>query len=143
MVECRLEADRFERATPGFSSGIPSEGVVVYEIDEVTPPLKVWLRTTTALSSGQKYANQAEGLEVEATTAVWGGFSVAITSAEPPECDSLRAEKAQAESEIATLQEDLQQAAPGEKAAIIRQIRSWEATLRAAEQRARELGCAT
>jgi hypothetical protein len=142
LVECRLKADRFERATPGFSSGIPSEGVVVYEIDEITSPLKVWLRTTTALSAGQKYANQAEGLEIEATSAVWGGFSVAITSLEPPECDGLRAEKAQAEGEIATLQEDLEQAAPGEKAGIIRQIRTWEATLRAAEQRARELGCA-
>ena len=78
LVEARLRVDSYDRATPGVSSGIPSEGVVVYEIDEATWPVQ--LRTPNALSLGQKYSNQAEKLEIEVTSSVPGGFTVAIRS---------------------------------------------------------------
>ena len=78
LVEARLRIDSYEKATPGISSGIPSEGVVVYEIDEAVWPVQ--LRTPNALSLGQKYSNPAEKLEIEVTSSVPGGFTVAIRS---------------------------------------------------------------
>jgi hypothetical protein len=130
LVEARLRVDRFERPTQGFSRGIPSEGVVVYEIDEMTPPLKVWLRTPTALSPGQVYENPdpTERLAVEAGSRLPGGFSVTIQrQTDPPECATLLQTMRELEDEIAGLQADLGTAAPGEKPRIVAAIRSAEA----------------
>ena len=60
---------------------------------------------------------------------------------EPPGCARLRARIARAKAEIADLQDDLRHAAPGEKPAIVRQIRAWQAKLKAARQEAKALGC--
>jgi hypothetical protein len=142
LAECRFEMDRFERNTPGFSSGIPSSGVAVYEVDDVNPPFKMWLRTTTALSPGQQYSNPTERLVVEATASVWGGMEVTVRSTEPAECGTLRADIAGYEETLARLQEDLANAtSPAEKAAVRRQMRPVEADLRAAGQRFRQLAC--
>jgi hypothetical protein len=78
LVEARLRTDSYEKATPGISAGIPSEGVVVYEIDEASWPVR--LRTPNALSPGQTYSNPAEKFEIEVTSSVPGGFTVAIRS---------------------------------------------------------------
>ncbi len=50
LVEARLRIDPYDRPTSGISSGIPGEGVVIYEIDEAVWPVQ--LRTPTALSVG-------------------------------------------------------------------------------------------
>jgi len=75
LVEARLSADPYESATAGLSVGIPSQGVVVYEIDAAWP---VQLRTPVALSPGQKYTNATEQLEIEVVAAVPGGFTTTV-----------------------------------------------------------------
>jgi hypothetical protein len=140
LVEARLRVDEYERATLNVSSGIPTEGVVVYEVDESTwAPVK--LRTPAALTSGQGYANAAEGLEVSVTTAVPGGFTVVVKSTENPACDGIRDEIASAEKQIETLQQRLHSAAPGEKAFLLSRIRTLKAEITTARQRGRVLGC--
>jgi hypothetical protein len=63
--------------------------------------------------------------------------------AELPECAALRGRKAEAEAELGALQADLQDAAPGQKPAIVAAIRRWRRVLEQAEQRAVALGCPT
>lgn len=141
MVEARLRVDRFERSTPGFSRGIPSEGVVVYEIDE-SSPLRVWLRTTAALSDQQQYTNDAERLRVDVTAQVWGGFSVTIASTEPAECGTLRDEISDKRTQLGTLREDLAAARSSrEKESIRREMGIVEGDIRRLEGTARQLGC--
>ena len=139
LVEARLRVDPYERATPGVSGGIPSEGIVVYEVNEATWPVQ--LRTPTALSAGQKYSNQAEQLEVNVVSAVPGGFTVSIASTENPKCAGLRNLIAEADEEIHDLQDELQKAAPGSKPYFASQIRKWQAKRTKAQQEAVGLGC--
>jgi hypothetical protein len=140
LVEARLAVDVYERQTAGVSAGIPSEGVVVYEIDE-----RVWApvhrRTPNALSLGQTYTNPAEQLEIAVTSEVAGGFTVRVHSSEHPDCARIRAAIAEAGANINRLQEDLGTAAPGEKAEIMGEIREWQATLKKEQQRGAALGC--
>lgn len=140
LVEARLGVDVYERATPGVSAGIPSEGVVVYEIDEsVWAP--VHLRTATALSVGQTYTNLAEQLEIGVVSQVPGGFTVDVETTEHPQCPEIRSAIESAMDEIRSLQEELSTAPPGQKAAIVRKIRALQATIMEEQQRGRQLGC--
>ncbi len=139
LVEARLRIDPYDRPTSGISSGIPSEGVVIYEIDEAAWPVQ--LRTPTALSVGQNYTNSAEQLELDVSASVPGGFTVSIRSTENPACAAIRDEIADARAEIADLQADLQGATPAEKAGIVRGIRAQQAKINSARQRGRSLGC--
>jgi hypothetical protein len=138
LVEARLEVDPYERSTPGVSAGLPGEGVVVYEIDEA-----VWapVHLRAVLSTGQSYTNQSEQLQISATAQVPGGFTVTLQSTEHPDCSAIRHQIAEAEAEIRSLQEELQHAAPGEKADILDRIREWRAIQRTAQQHRTELGC--
>lgn len=138
LAEARLGVDPYERSTSGVSSGIPSEGVIVYEIDE-----SVWapVHLRAQLTTGGEYVNQAEGFRLSVDAAIAGGFTVTVTSTEHPECETVRGAIAEAEAEIRSLQDELQNAAPGEKAAIVREIRRWQATLRTQRDRAITLGC--
>lgn len=70
-----------------------------------------------------------------------GLWKLNLAKLEPPGCARLRARIAKAKAEIAELQDDLRHAAPGEKPAIVRQIRAWQAKLKAARQEAKALGC--
>jgi hypothetical protein len=70
-----------------------------------------------------------------------GLWKLDLARLEPPECARLRKKIAEATAEIADQQADLQHAAPGEKAAIVRQIRAWQAKRKAAMQKAKALGC--
>jgi hypothetical protein len=70
-----------------------------------------------------------------------GLWKLNLAKLEPPACARLRKKIANAKAEIADLQADLQHAAPGEKAAIVRQIKAWQARLKAAKQKAKALGC--
>jgi hypothetical protein len=138
LVEARLRVDPYERQTPGISTGLPSEGVVVYEIDEA-----VWapVHLRAVLTAGQSYTHQSEQLQISVAAQVPGGFIVTVQSTEHPDCPTVRGQIAEAEAEIRGLQEELQHAAPGEKAAIVAQIRQWRARLRTAQQHATDLGC--
>ena len=75
MVEARLRAGPYEGASYA-SNGIPSEGVIVYE---VAAQHEVYLRTAQALSAGETF--QAAGddeLEVRVAGELTGGFAVAV-----------------------------------------------------------------
>lgn len=77
LVEARLRTDAYELGHPGLSAGIPSEGVVVYEVDEtVWAPMK--LRTPTALGVGQSFHSEADRVWAFVTDAVAGGFTVLV-----------------------------------------------------------------
>ncbi|KNG94005.1 hypothetical protein [Pseudaestuariivita atlantica] len=85
MVEARLETDQFDG--PSFvSSGIPSEGVIVYEVRDVT---EVYLRTPTALGVGDRLELGDEDLVIRVQSAIPGGFNVGINSDGPSECEQL------------------------------------------------------
>jgi len=77
LVEARLRTDPYERSTPGLSSGIPSEGVVVYWIDEISWP-PVHLRTPTALGVGQSYTEEPLGIRIAVDSQENVGFVVTI-----------------------------------------------------------------
>jgi photosystem II stability/assembly factor-like uncharacterized protein len=70
-----------------------------------------------------------------------GLWKLDLAKLEPPKCARLREQIAEATAEIADLQADLQHAAPGEKRAIVRQIRTWQAKRKAATHEAKALGC--
>lgn len=74
MLEARLRCDQYESATYA-SSGLPSEGVIVYE---VAGKLEVYLRTPTALGVGDSFSND-DGLEVRVTRRRFDGFRVTIS----------------------------------------------------------------
>jgi hypothetical protein len=135
LVEARLRTDAYERGSPGLSSGIPSEGVVVYEVDEsVWAPMK--LRTSTALQVGQSYTNDADQVTVRVRSAVPGGFVIEANA-----CEVIRRAIELLRQEIESLQRDL---ALGEenKVIIIGLIRQLLARIAELQARARSLGCA-
>lgn len=73
MVEARIRSDQYERAGFG-SSGIPSEGVIVYEVKS---KLEVFLRTATALAVGESFSID-DGPTVRVTGQNVGGFRVVV-----------------------------------------------------------------
>jgi hypothetical protein len=84
MVEARINNDQFESPTSFTESGIPSQGVIVYQI-QTTDPLgetqnqtaPVLLLTTTALGVGQSFT-AANGATVTVQQAIAGGFTVSV-----------------------------------------------------------------
>jgi hypothetical protein len=87
MIEARQKVDQFD-------AGIPSEGVIVYEVraaDEnpsgaITQP-NLQLRTRTALQPGTVYTSDSgidTGVDVRVTAALNGGFSVLVEPAALP-----------------------------------------------------------
>jgi hypothetical protein len=130
------------RACPNLSSGIPNEGVVVYEIDEAVPPSPLHLRATPrALGVGEQYTNSAFQFQVEVLAAVPGGFQVKVQSVENPQCSTLRGEIAALKSEIASLQSDLENATGSQKAAIAAEIKQKQGQLHQKELEYAGLGC--
>jgi hypothetical protein len=84
VIEARLRTDVYE--TPStLSSGIPSEGVVVYEVQGVT---QVFLRRA-GMGAGASFSDSTEGLTVRVTSRVDGGFKVSITSRATKRCTEL------------------------------------------------------
>jgi hypothetical protein len=125
LVEARLGVDPYERSSFA-SSGIPGEGVIVYEVASRT---KVYLRTATALAVGQKYtAPTNEGFTVQVSSAIPGGFTVAIETRPHPDCPRLL-------EQIEALEESIE----GEEDPFLR--RRLLSQLRQLQTRASTLGC--
>ncbi len=90
MVEARRKVDQFD-------ANIPSEGVIVYQVQTSDPlghaqnntaPVK--LLTETALTLGQKFTSTS-GVTVQVKSAIPGGFTVHIERPADPRCaDILR-----------------------------------------------------
>jgi hypothetical protein len=90
IVEARLRGDQFDGPNRYNQMGIPSEGVIVYEVVGVeNPALPAWqdplisLLTPTALQPGQSVASES-GITVRVDAAVTGGFAVAIHNPTAP-----------------------------------------------------------
>ena len=84
LIEARFGTDVYER--PGaISQGIPSEGVVVYEVGGT---LEIYLRAS-GLGVGESFQIAEEGLSVRVTGAVDGGLRVSVTSRASARCAEL------------------------------------------------------
>jgi len=85
MIEARLRNDQFEGMS-SVSTGIPSEGVIVYEVYDTTD---VFLRTGTALGNGQSLEIDNEGLRIRVQAEIPGGFTVEVNSRGKNQCELL------------------------------------------------------
>jgi hypothetical protein len=139
LIEARLRTDIYERPTPGVSSGLPAEGLVVYWIDETAWP-PVHLKKILS-NVGDQYSDASQGLTVTLNGSVPLGLVARVDRGQPAECAWIQDELATIKAEIASLQQDLQHAAPGEKAGIAAQIKRLQAQARTLRQRGQELGC--
>jgi hypothetical protein len=84
LIEARFGTDVYER--PGaISQGIPSEGVVVYEVGGT---LEIYLRAS-GLGVGESFQIAEEGLSVRVTGAVDGGLRVSVKSRASARCAEL------------------------------------------------------
>lgn len=85
MIECRLRTDVYENSS-SVSSGIPSEGVIVYEVQSDT---EVYLRTPTALKLGEELKDPDEELTIRVLDSQAGGFTVQVRTKGPNKCKQL------------------------------------------------------
>ena len=90
VVEARLRGDQYDGGNRYNQTGIPSEGVIVYEIAGVENPAAppesdplIALLTPTALQPGQSVASEA-GITVRVETAITAGFTVSIHNPTAP-----------------------------------------------------------
>ena len=74
LIEARLRTDEYEMQGP-ISSGIPSEGVVIYEVMGTT---QVFLRAS-GLTAGQTFEDAADKFSVRVSEAVAGGFRISVS----------------------------------------------------------------
>ena len=136
LVEARLRTDPFD-------AGIPSEGVVVYEVNEaIWAPLH--LRTPTALGVSESFNDPAfQGFWVTVDSAVTGGFTVHILFSEDPRCATDRAEISAIRNEIGVLVAELRDDLTlQERTAILAKIRALQAELTNLQADLASLGCA-
>jgi hypothetical protein len=85
LIEARLATDNYDGASP-ISSGIPNEGVIVYEVQS---PTAVYLRTPTPLKPGEQYEDPDEDLTVEVLGDQSDGFRIEVRSQGPDRCSEL------------------------------------------------------
>lgn len=85
IIEARLRNDQFETPSP-FSSGIPSEGVIVYEVQGLT---EIYLHTASALNSGNELEIRKEKLKIRVQAVEPGGFLVTVESGRESQCVAL------------------------------------------------------
>jgi hypothetical protein len=85
MIEARLGTDDYDGQSP-VSSGVPSEGVVVYEVQDTTA---VYLRTPTALKPGEQWEDPDEDLTVDVLGDQSDGFRIEVRSQGPDRCSEL------------------------------------------------------
>ena len=87
LIEARLRTDRYESATPGVSSGLPAEGIIVYWIDESAwPPVQLRATLTTP---GANYSDQTQGTTMTLAGTVPDGFTVSVDRSEPADCNRI------------------------------------------------------
>jgi M6 family metalloprotease-like protein len=137
LVEARLRTDAFD-------AGIPSEGVVVYEVNEATwPPLQ--LLTPVALGVNESFEDPAfPSFAVTVDAAVSGGFTVEVRVGADPHCPELRAEIAAVQGRIQKVEAELQN--PGdltaqEYAALVATLRALKAELTTLQGDLVRMGC--
>lgn len=124
MIEARLRNDQFEGMS-SVSRGIPSEGVIVYEVRNTTD---VYLRTGTALGNGQSLEIDNEGLRIRVQAEIPGGFTVEVNSKGKNQCELLW-------NQIASLQLSLKNPID------LQDLKNTISALQKAKARARSLHC--
>lgn len=85
VIEARDRSDIYE-APSAVSSGIPAEGVVVYQVRGTTD---VELRSS-GLTAGQSFHAQSEDLTVRVDAALPGGYRIRVTSRATVLCQKLQ-----------------------------------------------------
>ncbi len=85
LVESRIRTDAYDGSS-SISMGIPSEGVIVYEVQGDT---EVYLLTTTALRVGEKFEDTDEGLVISVSDSVANGFLIQVKSRGKNKCRQL------------------------------------------------------
>lgn len=134
-VEARQASDHFD-------AGVPSFGVIVYEVAAAdldpssnTRPL-IYLRTPTALAVGDRFQDDGAGLRVEVSAELPGGYAVTIARDVDGECSALAQQIAQIEARIEALTDG------GELTPqTIRELAMLRRRLRALQAQANALGC--
>jgi hypothetical protein len=143
LLEARLRVDAYERQTANVSTGIPAEGVVVYEVHEDDPigsPLR--LRTPVALNVGQALHLDEEALEIQVLDVVPGGFRISVARGDNPECAALRREIAVIQQEVVNLETVLRRETDLNRQKVTaRLIEGKQAQLRSKQERAQRLNC--
>ncbi|MBO0936762.1 hypothetical protein J2I47_09430 [Fibrella sp. HMF5335] len=142
IVECRLRVDQFEKQTEGCSAGIPSEGVIVNEVDP-SGPSPLTLKTTVALTTGQNLTLPDIGASIEVKEAVNGGYRIAVQLSATVVCGTLKNQIAVLEAIIVRSQQQLETAAPAQKKAILNRINRDQEKIRMLNIEMTELGCST
>ncbi len=85
MIEARLRNDQFDGMS-FVSNGVPSEGVIVYEVRGTT---EVYLLTSSALGNGQSLEIEGEDLRIRVQAEIPGGFTVGVKSKGKDQCTIL------------------------------------------------------
>jgi hypothetical protein len=142
IIECRLRVDQFETPTEGGSSGIPSEGIIIHEVNPSWPSA-LELRTPTALITGQEFILPNIGVTIKVREAINGGFKMNVQFPVNVVCDTMKNKINALEGMIASLQDRLGTASPNEKAGIIHMIRANQAEIKDLKTQMIELGCST
>jgi hypothetical protein len=127
MVEARQRVDQFD-------ANIPSEGVIVYQVQTSDPlggaqnkTAPIELLTTPALRVGQLFTSPS-GVTVQVKNSLAGGFSVRITSPGDPRCANILRQIAGID-DLLSDEKDLQ---------LIKQLRAKRDQL---SKQAEQLGC--
>ena len=132
------------RCRQRWDKGIPSDTVLVHEVRAnglsflLSPQLVPGLGTAFSTPGGDLRATVSSVDSLQATATITIQTRPAT---EPPRCQEIRNEIVELEGEIASLQEDLQTAAPGEKPFIAAQIRRHRNRIAALGREAAGLGC--
>lgn len=85
IIEARLKTDQYENSSE-VSSGIPGEGVIVYEVHATT---EIFLHTAVPLQVGEVFAIESEKLTVRIHATEPGGYSVGINTGKKSRCKEL------------------------------------------------------
>lgn len=85
IIEARLRNDVYE-SNSAISSGIPGEGVIIYEVQGIT---ELYLRTLRPLNVGDVFEDSDEKLKVTVHAAEPGGFSVNVDAGSVSTCQTL------------------------------------------------------
>ena len=141
MVEARQRVDRFD-------SGIPSEGVIVYQVQTSNPfgwtqngIAPVELLTTSALTPGMSYRSSGAQIVVTVNSPLPGGFRITISSTENPACVALRDQIAEANQKLADLSEIFRHGTPADKTDAGLRRQQLLAQIADLSRHPRKLGC--
>jgi hypothetical protein len=100
LIEARDRTDRFE-SPGGPSAGIPTEGVIVYQVRDTTD----LVRKVTGLGSGDTHKEPGEDLTIQVKERIPGGYLIRVVSRPTLTCARLRRSEQTLEQSLAIEQD--------------------------------------